>query len=54
MGIFNSITALAAMMGAAIGGWIASLVGYNTMSGVALAGVALGSLQTSSLHEKRT
>jgi predicted MFS family arabinose efflux permease len=44
MGIFNATTALAGVMGAALGGWVAGYWGYNTVSGLAAVGVALGFL----------
>jgi DHA1 family tetracycline resistance protein-like MFS transporter len=52
IGIFNSTTALAGVVGAALGGWIAGELGYNAVSVVALVGVALGLLQMGRLHEK--
>ncbi len=44
MGIFNAVTALAGVVGAAAGGWVAKSWGYNAVSGFAAAGVALGFL----------
>jgi DHA1 family tetracycline resistance protein-like MFS transporter len=44
MGIFNAVTALAGVVGAALGGWVAGQWGYNAVSGLAAAGVGLGLL----------
>ena len=44
MGIFNAITAVAGVIGAAAGGWVAKSWGYNAVSGFAAVGVALGFL----------
>jgi MFS family permease len=44
MGIFNAATALASVFGAASGGWVAELWGYNAVSELAAGGVALGLL----------
>jgi len=44
IGIFNATTALAGVMGAAAGGWVAGYWGYNAVSGLAAVGVALGFL----------
>lgn len=42
MGIFNAITAIAGVAGAALGGWFAGLWGYGSIVIMALLGVALG------------
>jgi DHA1 family tetracycline resistance protein-like MFS transporter len=44
MGIFNAVTALAGVVGAALGGWVAGQWGYNAVSGLAAGGVGLGLL----------
>ncbi len=42
LGIFNAATAAAGMIGAAMGGWMAGVWGYNAASGLAAMGVAVG------------
>lgn len=42
MGIFNATTALAGVIGAALGGWVAGQWGYNAVPGLAAVGVGLG------------
>jgi MFS transporter, DHA1 family, tetracycline resistance protein len=42
MGIFNAVNALAGVVGAALGGWVAGNWGYATTSIVAVAGVTSG------------
>jgi MFS transporter, DHA1 family, tetracycline resistance protein len=42
MGIFNAITAIAGVIGAMLGGWVAGVWGYNSIVVLALLGVALG------------
>jgi DHA1 family tetracycline resistance protein-like MFS transporter len=42
MGIFNAVNALAGVVGAALGGWVAGIWGYATTSIVAVAGVTSG------------
>ena len=42
MGIFNAVNALAGVIGAALGGWVAGNWGYATTSIVAVAGVTSG------------
>ncbi len=42
MGIFNAMTAVAGVIGAVLGGWVAGLWGYNSIVILALLGVALG------------
>ncbi len=42
LGLFNSATALAGVIGSVLGGWVASVWGYNGASIVAAVGVALG------------
>ena len=44
IGIFNAVTALAGVVGAALGGWVAGQWGYNAVSGLAAGGVGLGLL----------
>jgi MFS family permease len=44
LGIFNAVTALAGVVGAALGGWVAGQWGYNAVSGLAAGGVGLGLL----------
>jgi predicted MFS family arabinose efflux permease len=43
LGIFNATNALAGVIGAGFGGWVAGLWGYNFIAGVAVVGVVLGS-----------
>jgi len=50
MGIFNAATALAGVIGAASGGWVAGHWGYGAVSGLAAAGVALGLLLALTTH----
>lgn len=42
MGLFNATTALAGIMGAALGGWAAEHWGYQASLGLAMMGVTLG------------
>ena len=42
LGLFNAASAVAGVLGAAAGGWVASLWGYDATVMLALAGVALG------------
>jgi DHA1 family tetracycline resistance protein-like MFS transporter len=44
MGIFNAVTALAGVVGAVLGGWVAGQWGYEAVSGVAAGSVGLGLL----------
>jgi DHA1 family tetracycline resistance protein-like MFS transporter len=44
MGIFNAVTALAGVVGAALGGWVAGQWGYAAVSSLAVGGVGLGLL----------
>jgi predicted MFS family arabinose efflux permease len=44
LGIFNAVTAVAGVIGAALGGWVAGQWGYNAVSGLAAGGVGLGLL----------
>jgi DHA1 family tetracycline resistance protein-like MFS transporter len=44
LGIFNAVNALAGVVGAALGGWVAGSWGYRTTSIVAVAGVVSGLL----------
>jgi DHA1 family tetracycline resistance protein-like MFS transporter len=44
MGIFNAVTALAGVIGALAGGWVAGVWGYGTLSLVAAVGVIFGLL----------
>jgi predicted MFS family arabinose efflux permease len=46
LGIFNAVTAVAGVMGAVLGGWIAGRWGYNAALALAVVGVALGVLLT--------
>jgi predicted MFS family arabinose efflux permease len=46
MGIFNAVTAVAGVMGAALGGWLAGRWGYSAALILAVVGVALGVLLT--------
>jgi MFS family permease len=46
MGIFNAVTALAGVIGAALGGWIAEGWGYNGALVLAIGGVGLGLVLT--------
>jgi MFS family permease len=42
MGLFNAVSSLAGVLGAALGGWLALQWGYNAAPGVAVAGMTLG------------
>jgi DHA1 family tetracycline resistance protein-like MFS transporter len=42
LGIFNAMTAIAAILGAVLGGWTAQIWGYQSILGLAIIGVALG------------
>jgi MFS family permease len=42
MGLFNAVTSLAGVLGAALGGWLAGQWGYNVASGLAVVGITLG------------
>ena len=42
MGIFNAVTAIAGVIGAMLGGWVAGVWGYNSIVVLAVLGVALG------------
>jgi Major Facilitator Superfamily len=42
LGIFNAVTAVAGVVGAVLGGWVAGLWGYNSIIVLAFLGVALG------------
>jgi DHA1 family tetracycline resistance protein-like MFS transporter len=42
MGLFNATTAVAGVMGAALGGWVADRWGYHLALGLLVVGVALG------------
>ncbi len=42
LGIFNATSALAGVIGAGLGGWVAGLWGYNIIAMVAVLGVVLG------------
>jgi len=42
LGLFNSVTAIAGVVGAALGGWVAGLWGYNAILILAAIGVAAG------------
>jgi predicted MFS family arabinose efflux permease len=42
MGLFNAATAVAGVMGSAVGGWIAGRWGYPTALGLAVLGVGCG------------
>jgi predicted MFS family arabinose efflux permease len=46
MGIFNAVTAVAGVMGATLGGWLAGRWGYTAALALAAVGVALGVLLT--------
>ena len=50
MGIYNAVTALAGVIGAALGGWVAGLWGYRAVSGLAAIGVAVGLLLALTAH----
>jgi DHA1 family tetracycline resistance protein-like MFS transporter len=50
MGVYNAVTALAGVIGAALGGWVAGLWGYRAVSGLAAAGVAMGLLLALAAH----
>jgi predicted MFS family arabinose efflux permease len=55
MGIFNATTAVAGVVGAVLGGWVAGHWGYAAVSGLAAVGVALGFLfALSPSHRKAT
>ncbi len=42
LGLFNSVTAIAGVAGAALGGWVAGVWGYNAIFILAASGVAIG------------
>lgn len=42
LGIFNAANALAGVLGASLGGWVAGLWGYNFLAALGVIGVALG------------
>jgi uncharacterized membrane protein YeaQ/YmgE (transglycosylase-associated protein family) len=42
MGLFNAATAVAGVIGSAVGGWIAGRWGYPTALGLAVLGVGFG------------
>ena len=42
MGLFNAVTSLAGVLGAACGGWLAVQWGYNAAAGLAVVGITLG------------
>ncbi len=44
LGLYNAVTALAGVVGAGLGGWIAGALGYGMVSVVAAAGVGVGLL----------
>jgi MFS family permease len=46
LGLFNAATALAGILGAIVGGWMATQWGYNATSGLAVVGLGLGLLLT--------
>ncbi len=46
MGIFNAVTALSSVVGAAVGGWVAGEWGYNGVTVLATVGVGLGLILT--------
>ncbi len=46
MGIFNAVTALSSVVGAAFGGWVAGKWGYNGATVLATVGVGLGLILT--------
>jgi len=50
MGLFNAVTALAGVLGAALGGWLAAQWGYNAASGLAVVGLMLGLCLSLTLH----
>ncbi len=54
LGIFNAATAVAGMIGAAMGGWIASVWGYDAAAGLAAVGVVMGLLLASLLDRSRS
>jgi DHA1 family tetracycline resistance protein-like MFS transporter len=49
MGMFNTISALAGVIGAALGGWAAGHWGYIAALGLAVVGVALGLILTTTI-----
>jgi dipeptide/tripeptide permease len=42
MGMLNATTAIAGMLGAMMGGWLAVHWGYQAVLGLAVAGLAIG------------
>jgi DHA1 family tetracycline resistance protein-like MFS transporter len=54
LGIFNAVTALASVIGAAFGGWVASSWGYTSALSLAAGGVASGLAITFALRQTRT
>ena len=53
MGLFNAITALAGVLGATLGGWLAAQWGYNAASGLAVVGLTLGLCLSLTLPKNR-
>lgn len=52
LGIFNAITALAGVIGAILGGWVAGIWGYNATPIVAVVGLALSLLLSAMLKRE--
>jgi DHA1 family tetracycline resistance protein-like MFS transporter len=42
LGIYNATNALAGVLGASLGGWVAGLWGYNSIAALAVGGITLG------------
>ncbi len=54
LGIFNATFAIAGVIGASLGGWVAELWGYHFIAGLAVVGITLGlglSFRLSTAHE---
>ncbi len=51
LGLFNGVTAVAGVLGAALGGWLAGLWGYAAAPALAVLGVAAGLLLTFALPD---
>ena len=54
MGIFNAVNALAGVVGALLGGWVAGMWGYTAVLLVAVIGVAAGLLLSVSLVRRKS
>jgi predicted MFS family arabinose efflux permease len=53
LGVFNAVSSLAGMLGAALGGWLAVQWGYNAACGLAALGITLGLCLSLTIRPKR-